>query len=315
VATIESIDGKHLFIDKRLKYDYPRESGGRVVSVHSLVAAEGQCNVRVADLKLDGGGQDELLGGCRGGAVYLLQSHGVTVEGLMIRDFNGDGVSFQQCTDVVVRGCDVSGMTENGLHPGSGSVRYLLAENRVTGCGGMGVFYCLRTTHSLCQRNHIAQNGRGGISIGERDTDHVLRNNEVRGNAGVGVQFREVGCRGGNRVILENNRLSGNCREHGDAEIVVPDRIRQIVLRGNEFSDLKGAALSVAEGASGIHLLEGNRVDGAPCAGDHVHDPGGVVRSAAPETALAVGPAAAAGQRAARHLGMDLTARPCNFGL
>lgn len=314
VATIREIDGKHLFIDRRLNYDYPREKGGRVVSVHPLVSVRGERNVRVANLKLDGGGEAEILGGCRGGAVYLLQSHGVTVEDLTIRNFNGDGVSFQQCTDVVVRGCDVSGMTENGLHPGSGSVRYMIADNHVHGCGGMGIFYCLRTTHSLCENNRLVANGRGGISIGERDTDHIVRQNEIRGNAWAGIQFREVGCNGGDRVVLEANRLSGNCAEQDDAEILVPERIRQVVLQGNEFCELRGAPLSVGQAAD-VYVAEGNTVEGEALGAGQVVDPDGVVEWRPPDARLEVGPAYAAEQRAARHLGVELPAQPPNFSL
>jgi hypothetical protein len=213
---------------------------------------------------------------------------------------------------VVVRRCDVSGMTENGLHPGSGSVRYLMTDNHVHGCGGMGIFYCLRTTHSLCENNRLEANGRGGISIGERDTDHIVGGNEIRGNAWAGIQFREVGCNGGDRVVLEANHLSGNCAEQDDAEILIPDRIRRVVLRDNEFSGLRGAALSVGQ-AECICIAKVNIVEGQQLDPRDVVDPGGVVAWRLPEVPLEVGPAYAARQRAARHLGVELPAQPPNF--
>jgi hypothetical protein len=108
----------------------------------------------------------------------------------------------------VVEGDGIHDNAGTGLHPGSGSVRYLMQDNRVHDNSECGVFYCLRTTHSICRRNELRGNGRQGISIGERDTDHRIEGNEIAGNAEEGVLWRGFTYRGGDRVVLTKNEIA-----------------------------------------------------------------------------------------------------------
>ncbi len=122
-----------------------------------------------------------------------------------IRNYRGDGLSFQQDIDVTVDGCHLHHNTGGGLHPGSGSVRYILQGNRIHDNGGCGIFYCLRTTHSLCRDNRIENNAGTGISIGERHTDHAITGNTIRGQGGAGISFRPPIRRSGDRFVLRCN--------------------------------------------------------------------------------------------------------------
>ena len=47
----------------------------------------------------------------------------VVIRNCFVRDYNGDGISFQQSNDVEVDGCVVDRCAGFGLHPGSGSQR------------------------------------------------------------------------------------------------------------------------------------------------------------------------------------------------
>jgi len=313
VATVTAVIGNRVIIDKPLNYDYHPDKNARLASVFPLVVAEFMEDVAVSDLVLDGANDTEIMGGCRGGGVFLLQTHTATVERLEIKDYNGDGVSFQQCTDVVVRECHVHDLVENGLHPGSGSVRYLVVDNDVHDCGGTGIFYCLRTTHSLCAGNRVVGSGRAGISIGERDSDHIVRGNEIRGNAWRGVVFRDVHAHGGDRVVLEANTFAGNCLKQGDAEVFIASRIEGVELRGNEFAGPSVPPVKVEAEAKGVYLI-GNTVDGRALSAQDVEDESGNAVFGEPDEPLEVGPAAA-GADLALHLGMDLPERPANFDL
>jgi len=312
-ATLLEREGNAFFIDKMLNHDYDPDQGGRVVSIFPLVAGQWVEDVAVLNLTLDGAGDPERMNGCRGAGVFLLQAHTATVEGVEVVNYNGDAVSFQQCTDVVVRGCRLHHNTGGGIHPGSGSVRYLIAGNHAHDNGGDGIFYCLRTTHSLCEGNRIEGNTGVGISLGERDTDHLIRGNDISGNGGPGVLFRPIHRNGADGIVLEGNRLAGNCRCEGSAEIAVAPGIRDVVLRGNNFAHLKGKAVEVGNGARGI-CLPGNTVEGRACAREDVAGARECASFSEPASPPCVGPAAACSELT-RHLGVELSGRPANFEL
>ena len=60
---------------------------------------------------------------CRGGGIFLYRCAGAVIERCTVRNYHGDGISFQQCNDVTVLGCTSEGNAGLGLHPGSGSQR------------------------------------------------------------------------------------------------------------------------------------------------------------------------------------------------
>jgi len=303
VGTVVERHGHSLYIDRPVNHDYNPHRDGRVVGIFPLVSAGGVRDVRIADLRLDGADDAEPMNGCRGGGVFAWDARNVVVENVEVLRYNGDAVSFQKCIDVVVRRCHVHGNTGCGLHPGCGSVRYLFADNDVHDNGGDGLFYCVATTHSLCQGNSFRHNGAAGISVGDRDTDHLIRRNEVRDNGGPGIRFREVPFQGGDRTVVEQNVLSGNCTDSGDAQIVIGAGLRDVTLRGNRFEGLAGMAVELPARAEAIHLIA-NRVDGGECGPGHVRDPAGLAVFGEREEPLRVGPRAA-GPRAARHLGPE----------
>jgi hypothetical protein len=313
VATVTGKLGNRVFISKMMNYDYHPDKNGRLVSVFPLIASEFARDVSVCHLTLDGNNDAEVMGGCRGGGVFLLQTHTATIECVEVHSYNGDGISFQQCTDVVVRGCSIHHCAENGLHPGSGSVRYVMAGNHIHDCGGMGVFYCLRTTHSLCADNKLVGNGRAGISIGERDTDHILRGNEIRDNGWEGIVFRKVHAHGGDRVVIEQNVLDGNCKQQGEAEVVVASRIEDVELRRNTFRHVRKVPLFVEKGARNVYAVR-NRVDGRALSRNDVVDGSGSVVLGEPQKPLSVGPAAASPD-SGLHLNVKLPRKPANFKL
>jgi hypothetical protein len=75
----------------------------------------------------------------------------------------------------------------------------------------------------------LEANGQAGISIGERDSHHLIRRNVIRANDGPGIEFRKVWFRGGDDVIVADNRLEKN----GRREIVLVPKLRGVVLSGN----------------------------------------------------------------------------------
>ena len=310
VATIVGRKGDLFFIDRMLNHDYWPGKHGRVTTLFPLVDAVNAQNVALENVILDGNTDEtERLNGCRGGGCFLLMAHRARLENVEVRHFNGDAISFQQCVDVVVRGCQVHHNAGGGIHPGSGSVRYLLQHNHAHDNGACGVFYCLRTTHSICEDNRLERNGEAGISIGERDTDHWIRRNVIADNGGYGIEFRPPIAHGGDRVRIEGNTFACNARSGEPAalrcEVHVPAGLRDILIADNSFEPAEqGKALMVDASCERVGVA-GNTIAGQrqPAGGLMVET--GDTLLALPADFPAVGPAALP-LDGARHLNVDL---------
>jgi hypothetical protein len=305
VATIIGIDGERLFLDRMLNHDYGPAAKARAVSVFSLIEADQVSDVIIENLILDGNQAEETfaLNGCRGAGLFIYQARRVAVRKVEIREFRGDALSFQQNIDITVEDCHLHHNTGGGIHPGSGSVRYLLQKNRIHDNGGCGIFYCLRTTHSICRSNLIENNAGIGISIGERDTDHLMANNTLRGQGGPGISFRMPTRRSGDRVCLLGNTLQGNCRREGSAEIEISPNLHWIHLLGNTLVPNGKPAISIGEGCTDIYI-EGNTVSGRGQKTADVVGPHDTVRFTTPPKFPPVGPEALP-PHGARHLGIE----------
>jgi hypothetical protein len=299
VATITAKRGSLIFTSRMMNHDYNPKKGGRVVTVFSLVEACNVRNVSAKNLTLDGNPlETRALNGCRGGGVFLLQTHNVKLENIEVVNYHGDGISFQQCTDVWIHRCHVHHNQGGGIHPGSGSVRYVIRENRVHHNKGCGIFYCLRTTHSICEKNVIEENRGDGVSIGERDTDHLVRENVIRRQGGAGISFRKPFLHGADRVRVERNVLEHNCRRTGCHEIVVSEKLNDIMICDNEILSSGPKAVKIGPGCRRIWVAN-NRINGVPQTPSRI----AVVRGAAAFKVAPdfppVGPAAASDDHAA----------------
>ncbi|MSR64509.1 MAG: right-handed parallel beta-helix repeat-containing protein [Verrucomicrobiae bacterium] len=300
-ATIIGQKGRLFFIDRMLVHDYVPFNEGRVNTLFPLIDGYGARDFSVRGLVLDGNVEEtRRLSGCRGGCVFLLNCHNVQLDGIEARHYLGDGISFQQCTDISVTNCYVHDLRGCGLHPGSGSVRYVFRRNRVIKNTNCGLFYCLRTTHSRCEENVIEENGAEGISVGERDTNHAILNNVIRNNGGPGINFRKFVHQGGDDAFIQDNRIEHNCQKEGEHEIVIPDGLHGIWIHRNTITPAKGKALSVGATATDIVFAE-NTVSGHPQTTTDVVGNTASVKFALPSGQLPVGPEAAP-EDSARHL-------------
>ena len=296
-ARIIARQGGRFFIDRPFQHDYHPGRGGRVASLYPLIEAADVREVSVTGLTLDGNvDETRVLNGCRGGAVFFIRSHRLTVENTRIERYRGDGLSFQQCTDLIVRGCELSNITGHGLHPGSGSVRYVLENCHIHDNGGCGIFYCLRTTHSQCRANRITGNGNVGISIGERDTHHLLENNIIVDNDLSGIEIRTPVCQSGDHLRILANTVGPNCRaDDAEHEVRIAAGVRDVYLCDNTIVPRRGCAIALEGPAQAIHILghePGEVLDPAQC-----------VRYDSPKAPTPLGPEALP-LDGAMHLGM-----------
>lgn len=308
VATLTWQDGDRFGSSRFMNHDYSRERNTVVRSVFPVVSGYHLEDASIENLTIDGNrDENEYLNGCRGGGIFLLQASNVAIRNVTIRDYNGDGISFQQTRDVLIEDCLYENNSGHGLHPGSGSVRPVMRRVRCLNNTHDGIFYCLRVSFSLTEDCHLEGNGRYGISVGGRDTDHLIRNNTIMSNGMNGLYFRIADeAMGGHRCHFEGNTLFENCTNEGYGEIFIDGETQDIHLLNNRITarawagDRPAIGIVVGEEASRI-VAYGNEIE--PSDALHLDNRGepDSVSTDAPGEALAVGPDAAPAD-AGRHL-------------
>jgi parallel beta-helix repeat protein len=154
------------------------------------------------------------------------------------------------------------------MHPGSGSQRPVVRGCIARNNGEDGLFLCWRVRHGLFEKNILENNGRYGISIGHKDTDNLLQDNEVRGNREDGVFFRnESEGMAGHRNRLERNLIENNGAQADAAGIRVRGETHDLVFRDNVIRDTRppgarkqSVGIRIEEGAGEV-TLEHNQIE------------------------------------------------------
>jgi len=154
------------------------------------------------------------------------------------------------------------------LHPGSGSQRPVIRECIARRNGEDGLFLCWRVRHGLFEKNILENNGRFGISIGHKDTDNLLRENEVRANQQDGVFFRnETAGMAGHRNRLEKNLIENNGIKGEAAGIRVRGETKDLLFKDNIIRDTRSpearkqsVGIRIEEPAGDVKL-EGNQIE------------------------------------------------------
>jgi len=207
VARITGQNGNTFAISAPLMADCMVHNKAKGATVFPVVSGYHIEGARIEDLIIEGNrASNPYLNGCRGAGIFLFRAFGTVIKGCVVRNYNGDGISFQQSNDVTVEDCVCENNTFLGLHPGSGSQR-----PRIQGCvaranGTDGLFLCWRVRHGLFKDNVLEKNQRYGISIGHKDSDNLIQGNIVRQNQEHGVFFRNesLGMAAHRNRLLEN---------------------------------------------------------------------------------------------------------------
>ncbi len=231
-------------------------------SLFPLLTSEREADVTIENLVLDGNRENnENLNGNYGGCIFLQDCNRFTIRNVEARHHNGDGISFQVCHDVIVEECYCHDNADLGVHPGSGSQRPLIRNNRLHR-NGLGLFWCWGVKYGLAEGNKIDANRNYGISIGHCDTDNVMRNNQISNSGKVGILFRDA--RQGrdfwpNRNLLEANTIVNSGGEDGVA-IDITGKTREIRIVRNDIRETRGPAhrigIRIAKQAGKVQLEE-----------------------------------------------------------
>jgi parallel beta-helix repeat protein len=269
VARITGQKGNTFSIDKPLNADCMVANKAQAATVFPIVGGYNLEGARVENLVIDGNKSENVsLNGCRGAGIFLYRGFGTVIENCVVRNYHGDGISFQQSNDVLVRSCTSEDNAGLGFHPGSGSQRPVVRECVARGNGEDGLFLCWRVRHGLFEKNILENNGRFGISIGHKDTDNLLRENQVRSNHQDGVFFRnETLGMAAHRNRLENNVIENNGVKASAAGIRVRGETKNLVFKNNVIRDTRSpnerkqsVGIRIEEQAGEV-VLDGNEID------------------------------------------------------
>ncbi len=236
-------------------------------SLFPLLTSEHTADVVIENLVLDGNRANcENFNGNYGGCIFIQDCNRYTFRKLITRNYNGDGISFQICHDVVVDECHSHDNADLGVHPGSGSQRPLIRNCRLER-NTIGLFWCWGVKYGLAEGNRIDGSRNYGISIGHCDTDNVMRHNEVRNSGKVGVLFRDEN-RGrdfwANRNLLEKNTIADSGGPDGVA-IDIQGQTKEVRLVGNTLTETRAPMQRVGVRiAAAVQKLEmdANRIEG-----------------------------------------------------
>jgi parallel beta-helix repeat protein len=269
VARIVGRNGNTFAVSLPLNADCMVSEGAQAATVFPVVSGYHVEGVRVENVTIEGNKEENPhLNGCRGAGIFLFRCPGAVIVGCVVRNYNGDGISFQQSNDVEVLECVSEGNSSLGLHPGSGSQRPKVESCVARNNGEDGLFLCWRVKHGLFENNTLEGNGRFGISIGHKDTDNLLRGNRVLANGEDGIIFRnEAHGMAGHRNQLVDNLIENNGLGREAAGIRVRGQTGGLVFEGNTIRDTRPAGTE--RQVIGIQLEEdvgevrmsGNRIE------------------------------------------------------
>lgn len=261
VGTLIWQDGDSFGISTPLQADCMVSGNARAAIAFPVVSGYYVESARIENLTIDGSrDRSPYLNGCRGAGIFLYRSHGTRIERCRVSRYHGDGISFQQSNDVVVRDCLVEECSHLGLHPGSGSQRPTLVGNRSRRNDDMGIFLCWRVRHGVFEANEVEDNKCYGFSIGHKDTDNTFVGNRIVGNGIAGIHFRdESEPMAGHRNRFADNEIASN----GMYGFRIDGETHDILIERNRFagSDIQRTAVSVGPKASRI-VVSGNALDG-----------------------------------------------------
>jgi parallel beta-helix repeat protein len=268
VARITGRNGNTFSIDKPLMADCMVANKAKAATVFPVISGYNIEGAKVEGLTIDGNKDSNVyLNGCRGAGIFLYRAFGTVIEDCEVRNYNGDGISFQQSNDVVVAGCISENNNYLGIHPGSGSQRPRVQNCVARNNGTDGLFLCWRVRHGLFSNNVLEGNHRFGISIGHKDSDNVLSRNVVRSNHQDGVFFRnETLGMAAHRNRLEENVIENNGVGREAAGIRIRGYTNDLIFKNNVIRDTREG--DVQQQTVGIRIeehvgqitLDGNKI-------------------------------------------------------
>jgi hypothetical protein len=264
--TLVARSGNRFKLDRPLRHNFWLQGEATAATLFPIVCGEDIVNATVENITLDGNRKhNDFLDGNYSGCVFLQDCNHILLRGVTAANNNGDGISWQVCHDVVVEDCHSHDNAGLGLHPGSGSQRPIIRGNKVQR-NDIGIFFCWGVRGGLAEKNIIEDSRSFGVSIGHRDTDNVVRDNDILRSGKVGVLFRAEPGQGfaPDRNRVEGNRILDSGSDNG-VGIDVQGVPEGIILAGNTIRETRESKSRIGiriQSSVGTVQLANNHVEG-----------------------------------------------------
>jgi len=264
--TLIASSGNRFKLDSRLQERFHLGGDAQIATNFSLLQCSDVADVLIENLTLDGNkAHNEMIdrGAFDDGCIRLDSSNRITVRGVTVRDFYCDGIVWGISHDVAVENCHLHDGARLALHSGSGSQRSVVRGNRVQR-SAEGIYFCWGAQHGLYERN-VIEDCSYGITVGHRDSDNLIRDNDIRRSGVGGIRFR-----GGNKAFaphrnrIERNRIVDSGAEKGVA-IEINGETESVTLIKNELREtrepLSRIGILIAAETREIHCAD-NLIEG-----------------------------------------------------
>ncbi len=230
-------------LSRALRKNFWVDKAPTVSTLFPLLTAEEATDIVIENITLDGNRANNAhLDGNHAGCIWMQDCSRIMIRGVTARNYNGDGMSWQICHDTIVVDCHCRDNAGLGAHPGSGSQRPIVRGNRLER-NSIGLFFCWGVQYGLAEKNTIRDNAKFGVSIGHRDNENLIRDNEITHSGEAGVVFRPERGKGftarGN--LLERNRIIDSGGEDGIG-IDVQGVTESNTIARNEIRETRGPA-------------------------------------------------------------------------
>ena len=262
-GTDHRAEREHILHRHALMADYMTTAHAKAATVYPVVGGTDIRAARVEDLVIEGNKEATLISTAAAGRASIsTEPSARSSRAAWCETYHGDGISFQQSNDVTVTDCISEDNTHLGLHPGSGSQRPVVRDCLARRNGTDGLFLCWRVRHGVFENNRLEENGQFGISIGHKDSDNLLRGNQVFRNGSNGVFFRDESAgMSPHRNRLEQNVIADNGRQSGTAGIRIRGEPDGLILEGNTIRDtreqsqrMQTVGILIEERVGSVHL-------------------------------------------------------------
>ncbi len=240
-ALITEVEDNVIYIDSYLMRDYRSDRDGLISNASSVIEVINAENVDIKNLTVDGNKEKNFIAdGCNSAGILIFKSKHVTIDSVLVKNFNGEGISWQITENVTVKNSEVSGSGDIGLHPGTGSPLTIIENNKVHNNNVDGLYICWRVHHSLVKGNEFYDNGRYGICTGHKDTDVLFEDNHVFENGSDGINLRgETAANAPHRNTFVHNVIENNGTKNGGYGISINSPAQDVVFKDNIIRDTK----------------------------------------------------------------------------
>jgi len=264
--TLVARSGSRFRLDRALRENFWLMGNATAASLFPILSGDNVADIAIENLTLDGNkANNDNLDGNYAGCIFLQDCNRIAVRQVTARSYNGDGISWQICHDVVVENCHSHDHAGLGLHPGSGSQRPIMRGNKLVN-NNIGLFFCWGVKQGLAEKNIIEDSRSSGISIGHRDTDNLIRDNDIRRSGKVGILFRPERGKAfaPHRNRVEKNRVLDSGSDNGIA-IDIQGETESIALLHNALQETRQpqSRIGIRIGAATRDIqLTGNQTEG-----------------------------------------------------